>query len=107
MNILQVQDRLKGRSEQQLAQEMQMPSGMAPQFLVLSELQRRKRVRDGEEVAHFYGSVHRVTPNEKIVQTFGFEEMPDAATLNRLADDVQDLSRRVGRLENQVNHWDE
>jgi hypothetical protein len=46
MNILQVQDRLKGFSEQQLAQEMQMPSGMAPQFLVLSELQRRKRVRD-------------------------------------------------------------
>lgn len=35
------------------------------------------------------------------------EEMPDAATLNRLADDVQDLSRRVGRLEHQVNHWDE
>lgn len=35
------------------------------------------------------------------------EEMPDAATLNRLADDVQDLGRRVGRLENQVNHWDE
>jgi outer membrane murein-binding lipoprotein Lpp len=35
------------------------------------------------------------------------EEMPDAATLNRLADDVQDLSRRVGRLENQVNNWDE
>jgi len=35
------------------------------------------------------------------------EEMPDAATLNRLADDVQDLSRRVSRLENQVNHWDE
>lgn len=35
------------------------------------------------------------------------EQMPDAATLNRLADDVQDLSRRVGRLENQVNHWDE
>jgi outer membrane murein-binding lipoprotein Lpp len=35
------------------------------------------------------------------------DEMPDAATLNRLADDVQDLGRRVGRLENQVNHWDE
>jgi len=35
------------------------------------------------------------------------EEMPDAATLNRLADDVQDLSRRVGRLEQQVNNWDE
>jgi Tfp pilus assembly protein PilO len=35
------------------------------------------------------------------------DEMPDAATLNRLADDVQDLGRRVVRLENQVNHWDE
>jgi Tfp pilus assembly protein PilO len=35
------------------------------------------------------------------------DEMPDAATLNRLADDVQDLGRRVTRLENQVNHWDE
>lgn len=46
MNILQVQDRLKGLSEQQLAQEMQMPSGVAPQYLVLTELQRRKRVRD-------------------------------------------------------------
>lgn len=46
MNILQVQDRLKGLSEQQLATEMQSPSGMAPQFLVLTELQRRKRVRD-------------------------------------------------------------
>jgi hypothetical protein len=46
MNILQVQDRLKGLSEQQLATEMQSPSGVAPQFLVLTELQRRKRVRD-------------------------------------------------------------
>ena len=35
------------------------------------------------------------------------EEMPDAATLNRLADDVQDLGKRVDRLENQVNSWDE
>ena len=26
--------------------EMQMPSGSAPQFLVLGELQRRKRMRD-------------------------------------------------------------
>jgi len=35
------------------------------------------------------------------------EEMPDAATLNRLADDVQDLGRRVDRLETQINNWDE
>ena len=35
------------------------------------------------------------------------DEMPDAPTLNRLADDVQDLGRRVGRIETQVNNWDE
>ena len=46
MNMLDVQDKLKGLSEQQLVQEMQMPSGNAPQFLVLSEITRRKRMRD-------------------------------------------------------------
>ena len=46
MNIIQVQDDLKNFSEQQLIDEMQSPSGMAPQFLVLSELTRRKRVKE-------------------------------------------------------------
>jgi len=46
MNILDVQDSLKDLSESQLIKEMQMPSGTAPQFLVLGEIQRRKRVRD-------------------------------------------------------------
>ena len=45
MNILQVQDDLKNFSEEQLVNEMQMPSGNAPQFLVLSELNRRKRMK--------------------------------------------------------------
>jgi len=35
------------------------------------------------------------------------DEMPDGQTLNRLADDVQDLGRRVDRLETQINNWDE
>lgn len=46
MNMIDVQDKLKGLSEQQLVQEMQSPSGVAPQFLVLSEITRRKRMRD-------------------------------------------------------------
>ena len=45
MNILQIQDDLKNFSEQQLINEMQMPSGNAPQYLVLSEINRRKRVK--------------------------------------------------------------
>ena len=44
MNIIQVQDSLKDFSQDQLVNEMQNPSGQAPQFLVLSELQRRKRM---------------------------------------------------------------
>ena len=46
MNIIDIQDQLKNFSEDQLNNEMQMPSGNAPQFLVLSEIQRRKRMRD-------------------------------------------------------------
>ena len=46
MNIIELQDNLKNFSEDQLVNEMQTPSGMIPQFLVLSELNRRKRVKD-------------------------------------------------------------
>jgi hypothetical protein len=44
MNILQIQDTLKGMPMEQLIREMQMPSGQAPQFLVLSEITRRKKM---------------------------------------------------------------
>ena len=46
MNIIDIQDNLKNFSENQLINEMQRPSGNAPQFLVLSEITRRKRMRD-------------------------------------------------------------
>lgn len=45
MNILDVQNKLKNLSQEQLIKEMQAPSGAAPQFLVLSELTRRTRMR--------------------------------------------------------------
>lgn len=46
MNVLEVQDNLKNFSQDQLVSEMQSPSGQAPQFLVLSELSRRKKMTD-------------------------------------------------------------
>lgn len=46
MNIIEIQDNLKDLPDNALMQEMQMPTGSAPQFLVLSELKRRKRMRD-------------------------------------------------------------
>jgi len=49
MNIIQIQDRLKDFSEQQLVNEMQRPTGSAPQYLVLSELERRQKVKQSFE----------------------------------------------------------
>ena len=46
MNIIDIQDNLKNLPEQALMQEMQRPTGSAPQFLVLGELKRRKQMRD-------------------------------------------------------------
>tara|TARA_R110002020_G_scaffold145484_1_gene318881 strand:+ start:41 stop:1717 length:1677 start_codon:yes stop_codon:yes gene_type:complete len=45
-NIIDLQEDLKDLPDRRLMQEMQMPTGNMPQFLVLSELQRRKRMRD-------------------------------------------------------------
>jgi hypothetical protein len=46
MNVLELQDNLKNFSEDQLINEMQQPSGNVPQYLVLSEINRRKRIKD-------------------------------------------------------------
>jgi uncharacterized protein YndB with AHSA1/START domain len=43
---------------------------------------RYTATRDGEEIAHFYGSFHQVRGHERLVQTFGFDEMPDAVSLD-------------------------
>ena len=45
-NILQMQEILKGIPDNKLMEEMQQPSGSAPSFLVMTELERRKKVRD-------------------------------------------------------------
>jgi hypothetical protein len=45
INILDVQDKLKNLSQQQLTQEMQNPSGAVPQYLVLSEISRRQAMQ--------------------------------------------------------------
>lgn len=58
---------------------------------------RYTALRDGEAVAHFYGCFHRVWPDERIVQTFGFEEMPEAVALETL--ELHDLGGGRTRLE--------
>jgi len=46
MNILKIQDTLKNLSDDQLAQEMRLPSGSTPQYLVMTEMQRRQKMRE-------------------------------------------------------------
>ena len=46
MNIIDMQNNLKGLTDQQLVGEMQQPTGQVPQYLVLAELTRRKDMRD-------------------------------------------------------------
>jgi uncharacterized protein YndB with AHSA1/START domain len=45
---------------------------------------RYASVQDGEEIAAFYGSFHEVRPNERLVQTFTWEGMPDGVALETL-----------------------
>ena len=46
MNIVEIQNKLKDFSLPQLVNEMQNPSGTAPQFLVLTAIQERKRLEN-------------------------------------------------------------
>jgi uncharacterized protein YndB with AHSA1/START domain len=54
---------------------------------------RYKAVRDGEEIASFYGSFHEVRPDERIVQTFTYDGVPDAVALEILT--LEDLGGRT------------
>ena len=44
-NIIKIQDDLKSLPEKELINEAQNPSGLAPIYLVLGELQRREKVK--------------------------------------------------------------
>ena len=44
-NIIQMENRLKSAPDEALLKEMQRPTGQAPQFLILNELNRRKNTR--------------------------------------------------------------
>jgi hypothetical protein len=45
MNILQMEDMVKGLPDDRLMQEARNPSGQMPQFLLVSEVQRRTKMR--------------------------------------------------------------
>ena len=53
-------------------------------------------MRDGEEIAAFYGSFHEVRPDERLVQTFTWRDMPDGVSLDTVTfEDVGEGRTRV------------
>lgn len=45
---------------------------------------RYAALKDGEEVARFYGSFHEARPGERLVQTFTYEGVPDGVSLDTM-----------------------
>ena len=50
-SLIEIAERLKGMPDQYLQQEAQQPSGVAPPYLVLSEIQRRSKMREAGQGA--------------------------------------------------------
>jgi uncharacterized protein YndB with AHSA1/START domain len=60
---------------------------------------RYNACREGEVIASFYGSFHEVRPNERIVQTFTYEGVPDGVSLDIITfEDLGDGRTRVDSL---------
>lgn len=66
MNVIEIQDKLKNFSQDQLINEMQMPSGSVPQYLVLSEINRRKRMQDSYEQEQNSQKADQTVAQEKL-----------------------------------------
>lgn len=60
---------------------------------------RYRAVRDGQEIAAFYGSFHEVRPDSRLVQTFTYEGVPDGVSLETATfEDIGDGRTRVTTL---------
>ena len=55
---------------------------------------RYAALREGEEIARFYGSFHEARPGERLVQTFTWEGMPDGVSLETMSFEPLDDGRR-------------
>lgn len=82
MNVIQIQEALKGMPLEQLVREMQMPSGQAPQFLVLGEIARRKQME--QEFAQRQGQP-QTTVAEDAVTAAGVPQQGIASAARAMA----------------------
>jgi hypothetical protein len=83
MNILEQEDLIKGLPDQALMQEAQRPSGELPQFLVVSEIQRRSDMRKRYKADQ--GQMPQATVKEQVVQEGIMGAMPQMAMAPQMA----------------------
>jgi hypothetical protein len=93
MNIVQLQEQLKNFSQEQLVREMQMPSGNTPQFLVLGEIMRRKKMQ--EDFAAQQGGAPQSTVAEDAVAAAGVPQDGLAGMARNMAPQT-DMAQNTG-----------
>lgn len=93
MNIIQLQDNLKNLSDQQLTQAMQMPSQDTPPFLVVSELNRRKKMRDSFQAQQ--ASQNQTTVAQDVVAAAGVPQQAASEMAQSLAPQT-DMTNNTG-----------
>ena len=93
MNIVQLQEQLKNFSQEQLVREMQMPSGNTPQFLVLGEIMRRKKMQ--EDFAAQQGGAPQSTVAEDAVAAAGVPQAGLAGMARNMAPQT-DMAQNTG-----------
>jgi hypothetical protein len=93
MNIIQLQDNLKNLSDQQLTQAMQMPAQDTPPFLVVSELNRRKKMRDSFQAQQ--ADQNKTTVAQDVVAAAGVPQGPASEMAQSLAPKT-DMTNNTG-----------
>ena len=81
MNIIKLQNMLRGAPDEALINYVQNPQGEVPSYLVLSELQRRKDTRAKYQAEQ--------APETSVAEDLEQETMPDQGGLAMLADQPQ------------------
>ena len=81
MNIIKLQDMLRGVDDNALINYVQNPQGEVPSYLALSELQRRKDTRAKYQA--------KQAPESSVAEDLGQETMPDQGGLAMLAGQPQ------------------
>lgn len=94
MNLIEIAEQLKDVPDQYLMQEVQQPTGNYPAYLVISELGRRKRMRDSamKEMPKTTVAQDLTAPQRQQAMAQGQNMVQQAGGLNAMPQAQQDLA---------------